>query len=156
MAKKEEYIAICRKHWTVYVKKVIFAILCLAISITPFFLKNFKIDIVVTVLMVFFFALAVLTVVYIVLHYRFTYIALTKTAFSSHIFSILPYENIRISFEHILGATIITGVRASILNCHTITVNCIGMNKEHYEFKHMAKAEQFVRQIPTNPILRRR
>ena len=162
MAKKEEYIAICRKHWTVYIKEAIFALCCFAISIATFLDMDPNLDMDsgtnkgIIVFAISLFALAVLTVLHMVLYHRFTYVALTKTALISRVFSIRHYERLTIPLVHILGVGTSTGILGSIFDCRTITIKCLGALDERYDFDRMAKARQFVRQVPTNPILRNR
>ena len=132
---KDEVIAVCRKHWTAYIKPGLIAFFSLLVCIGSLFDEEVPYGVTIFLLIV-----SLLAAFHIWLDYKTTYIVLKKTSLIGHIDG-----NTRITpLTKIQDISLIPETWAVLIGCYTITISNAGTAGTEYVYKRMAKARQFV------------
>ena len=130
----EEYIAVCKKHWSIFLGRgllalVIFGVLIQKQGNTLYALLNFGVPL--------------LLIISAIVEYCTNYIAITRTKIVAHM-GFIRTRDFSTPLNKIQAIGLSSGLFGKIFGYHKITIDHAGTGRSEYQFDHMANAKDFV------------
>ena len=138
---KEKKLAICRCHWTYFVKD---AILCVIFVLAAFLIAaSHAFDEASLFVSIALSAIAVYLILRIMITRKTTYIALTETTIVGRK-GFIKSRTLTTSLAKVQDMGLSNGLFGKIFGYHTVTISSAGSAGTEFVFHHMAKAQKFV------------
>ena len=138
---KEKKLAICRCHWTYFIKDVFVCILLLIAAIVVAAAHSFgEASLFVSIALS---AIAVFLILRIMITRKTTYIALTETTIVGHR-GFIKSQTLTTSLMKVQDMGLSNGLFGKIFGYHTVTISSAGSAGTEFVFKHMAGGQKFV------------
>ena len=141
---KETYVAVCRKHWSVFLGRGFWTILFLSIAGYCFFSTSESEDMKFAGYICL--VVAAVFLISAIISYRSEYLALTESKLIGHI-GFIKSKKLSTPINRIQNVGISNGLFGKIFNYHTITIDNAGTGNTEFVFKRMANAKAFAEKV---------
>lgn len=140
---KEKYVAKCRKHWSVFLRRGLTALFFLLLSFVAYSSND---DQTLHKAWIAFLAIAALIILSSIVVYATEYIAITDTKLIGHR-GFIHSKQLSTPISKIQNIGLSNGLFGKLLNYHTITIDNAGTGHTEFVFTHMAKAKDFANKV---------
>jgi len=130
----EEYIAVCRKHWSIFIGRGLIALVWLGVLLQK---QGNALYALVT------FGIPLLLILDAVVEYKTNYIAITRTKIVAHM-GFIRTQDFSTPLNKIQAIGLSSGLFGKLLGYHKITIDHAGTGRSEYQFDGMADAKDFV------------